>query len=182
MTVFNLEVPALLDTLTVVLMPIAYGAAFITATVVRYVIIPEEIAQQRPFGTFFKNYELVMHNYTAIFLAVDLWLVQAHLNWEFGIFPVCFGIVYVLFSYAYARLPQGITSTRFLTRGSTWLQCTWWRFCSLAASSTSACGRGPSSVECTAGWASVGVWVSRIVLFRRHVSDNPYAFQSSTEG
>ena len=87
MTVFNLEVPALLDTLTVVLMPIAYGAAFITATVVRYVIIPEEIAQQRPFGTFFKNYELVMHNYTAIFLAVDLWLVQAHLNWEFGIFP-----------------------------------------------------------------------------------------------
>ena len=32
------------------------------------------------------------------------------------------------------------------------------------------------------GGLALAFWVSRIVLFRRHVSDNPYAFQSSTEG
>ena len=114
MVVFNLDVPPVFQTLTVVLMPIAYGAAFITATVVRYVIIPEEIKMKRPFGRYFKNYELVMHNYTAIFLAVDLFLVQAQLQWQFGIFPVCFGIVYVLFSYAYARAPRGYYIYSFL--------------------------------------------------------------------
>ena len=60
MAVFNVDVPPMLDTLTVLLMPIAYGAAFITATVVRYVIIPEEISMKRPFGTFFKNYEFCL--------------------------------------------------------------------------------------------------------------------------
>ena len=39
-----------------------------------------------------------MHNYTAIFLAVD--------RFGFILLPVYFGIVYVLFSYAYARLPD----------------------------------------------------------------------------
>ena len=79
MAVFNLDVPPVMNTLTVMLMPAAYGAAFITATVVRYIIIPDEIARERPFGTFFKNYELVMHNYTAIFLALDLFLSLIHI-------------------------------------------------------------------------------------------------------
>ena len=182
MTVFNLEVPALLDTLTVVLMPIAYGAAFITATVVRYVIIPEEIAQQRPFGSFFKNYELVMHNYTAIFLAVDLWLVQAHLNWEFGIFPVYFGIVYVLFSYAYARLPQGYYIYSFLdpriNMAPVYLVALVFACCLFYF------GLWGMSLliqwNALLGGLALAFWVSRIVLFRRQVKDNPYAFQSSS--
>ena len=184
MTVFNLEVPSLLNTLTVALMPIAYGAAFITATVVRYVIIPEEIARQRPFGTFFKNYELVMHNYTAIFLAVDLFLVQADLQWQFGIFPILFGIVYVLFSYAYARLPQGYYIYSFLDPRINLAPV--YLLALLFACSLFYFGLWGMSLliqwNALLGGLALAFWVSRIVLFRRQVSDNPYAFQFSTEG
>ena len=182
MTVFQLEVPQLLNSLTVVLMPIAYGAAFITATVVRYIIIPEEIAQERPFGTYFKNYELVMHNYAPILLAIDLFLVQAQLNWEFGVFPIYFGIVYVLFSYAYARAPQGYYIYSFLDPriplAPAYLLGLLFACCLFYL--------GLWSVSMLIQWNAVlgglvlAFWVSRIVLFRRQVRDNPYAFQSSS--
>ena len=180
--VFNLNTPPILNTLTVVLMPVAYGAAFITATVVRYVIIPEEIAQKRPFGTYFKNYELVMHNFTPIFLAVDLFLVQAQLEWEFGIFPIYFGIVYVLFSYAYARLPQGYYIYSFLdprvNMAPVYLLVLLFACCLFYF------GLWGMSVllqwNALLGGLALAFWVSRIVLFRRQVKDNPYAFQSSS--
>jgi len=181
MAVFNLDVPPVLNTLTVVLMPIAYGAAFITATVVRYVIIPEEISMKRPFGRYFKNYELVMHNYTAIFLAVDLFLVQAQLEWQFGIFPIFFGIVYVLFSYAYARAPRGYYIYSFLDPRINMapvyllgllLACCLFYF-----------GLWGMSILMQwnpwLGGLVLALWVSRIVLFRRQMKDNPYAFEAS---
>ena len=181
MTVFDLEVPGFLNTLTVVLMPIAYGAAFITATVVRYVIIPDEIARERPFGMLFKNYELVMHNYTVIFLAVDLLLVQAQLTWEFGIFPIYFGIVYVLFSYAYARRPRGYYIYSFLDPRMN--KAPVYLLFLLLACCLFYLGLWGMSVliewNALFGGLALAFWVSRIVLFRRQVNDNPYAFQSS---
>ena len=182
MAVFNVDVPPMLDTLTVLLMPIAYGAAFITATVVRYVIIPEEISMERPFGTFFKNYELVMHNYTVMFLALDLFLVQAQLEWQFGIFPIYFGIVYVLFSYAYARAPQGYYIYSFLDprikMAPVYLLTLLFACCLFYL------GLWGMSIlihwNALLGGIALAFWVSRIVLFRRQVKDNPYAFQSSS--
>ena len=182
MAVFNLDVPPVMNTLTVMLMPAAYGAAFITATVVRYVIIPDEIAQERPFGTFFKNYELVMHNYTAIFLALDLFLVQAELQWQFGIFPILFGIVYVLFSYAYARLPQGYYIYSFLDPRINMAPV--YLVMLLLACCLFYFGLWGMSLliqwNALLGGLALAFWVSRIVLFRRQVKDNPYAFQSSS--
>ncbi|HII27715.1 MAG TPA: hypothetical protein HA353_04780 [Candidatus Poseidonia sp.] len=182
MTVFNLDVPPLLNALTVVLMPIAYGAAFITATVVRYVIIPEEISLERPFGTYFKNYELVMHNFTAIFLAVDLFLVQAQLEWQFGIFPVYFGIVYVLFSYAYARMTDGYYIYSFLDPRINMAPV--YLLVLLLACCLFYFGLWGMSLlmqwNALLGGLILGFWVSRIVLFRRQVKNNPYAFQSSS--
>ena len=182
MTVLNLDVPPVLNTLTVVLMPIAYGAAFITATVIRYIIIPEEISLERPFGTYFKNYELVMHNFTAIFLAVDLFLVQAQLEWQFGIFPVFFGIVYVLFSYAYARTTDGYYIYSFLdpriNMAPVYLLALLFACCLFYF------GLWGMSLlmqwNALLGGLILGFWVSRIVLFRRQVKNNPYAFQSSS--
>jgi hypothetical protein len=180
--VFGVAVPSVLSSLTVVLMPMAYGSAFITATVVRYVIIPDEIAQKRPFGSLFRNYELVMHNFTVILLAVDLFLVQAKLNWEFGIFPIYFGIAYVLFSYAYARMKDGYYIYSFLDprmRSAPLI---------LVALAFACCifYIGLWSVSLLMQWNAIlgglvlAFWVSRIVLFRRQVRNNPYAFQSSS--
>ena len=180
--VFNQPIPNLLASLTVVLMPIAYGSAFITATVVRYVIIPDEIAQKRPFGTFFLNYELVMHNYTAILLAVDLFLVQAKLNWEFGIFPVYFGIVYVLFSYAFARKKNGYYIYNFLDPRIRMAPL--FLFALALACCMFYIGLWLVSAiiqwNILVGGAILWFWVSKIVLFRRAVEDNEFAHQSSS--
>lgn len=180
--VFDIPVPTILTSLTVVLMPVAYGSAFITATVVRYVIIPDEIAQRRPFASFFLNYELVMHNYTAILLAVDLFLVQAKLNWEFGIFPVYFGIIYVLFSYAYARTNNGYYIYNFLDPRMRMAPVI------LIALASACCvfyiGLWLVSLliewNVAVGGLVLAFWVSRIVLFRRQVGGNDYAYQSSS--
>ena len=124
-----------------------------------------------------------MHNYTAIFLAVDCSWCK-HLQWEFGIFPMYFGIVYVLFSYAYARLPQGYYIYSFLDpanqHGSGVLVGAFVRLQPLLLRLV---GHEPAHpVECALGGLALAFWVSRIVLFRRQVNDNPYAFQFSTEG
>lgn len=180
--VFDVAIPPELSSLTVVLMPMAYGSAFITATVVRYVIIPDEIAQERPFGNLFLNYELVMHNFTVILLAVDLFIVQAKLNWEFGIFPIYFGITYVLFSYAYARMKNGYYIYSFLDPRIRMAPLI------LMALAFACCifYIGLWQVSLLMEWNAIfgglvlTFWVSRIVLFRRQVKDNPYAFQSSS--
>jgi hypothetical protein len=178
--VFDRPTPSFLSSATVVLMPIAYGSAFLTATVVRYIIIPEEVAKERPFGNFFLNYELVMHNYTAIFLAVDLFFVQATLRWEFAIFPAFFGIIYALFSYGYARMKNGYYIYDFLDPRKK--EAPMYAFVLLIACSLFYFGLWLVSLllqwNMWVGGLVLALWVSRIVLFRRGMRDNPYAHQS----
>ena len=109
-------------------------------------------------------------------------MVQAHLNWEFGIFPVYFGIVYVLFSYAYARLPQGYYIYSFLdpriNMAPVYLVALLFACCLFYF------GLWGMSLliqwNTLLGGLALALWVSRIVLFRRQVNDNPYAFQTSS--
>ena len=177
--VFDRSTPLFLSSATVVLMPIAYGSAFLTATVVRYIIIPEEVQKERPFGDFFLNYELVMHNFTAIFLAVDLFLVQATLRWEFAVFPAFFGIIYALFSYGYARMKNGYYIYDFLDPRKK--DAPLYAFLLLTACSVFYFGLWLVSLllqwNMWVGGLVLALWVSRIVLFRRGVGDNPHAHQ-----
>ena len=102
-------------------------------------------------------------------------MVQAHLNWEFGIFPVYFGIVYVLFSYAYARLPRGYYIYSFLDPRINLAPV--YLLALLFACSLFYFGLWGMSLliqwNTLLGGLALALWVSRIVLFRRQVNDNP---------
>ena len=120
---------------------------------IRYVVIPDEIARERPFGTFFKNYELVMHNYTAIFLALDLF----HSSGSSASFPSSLESSTCCFPTLTHGYRRGTTFTPSSTLESTWLQV--YAFVMLLL----ACCLHP--VEC-------GLALAFIVLFRRQVKDS----------
>ena len=97
-----------------VLFCMAISMAFLTATVVRYVILPNMIANNNSHGHMFLYHEQIMHNFAAIFLGIDLLLVKPELVAEFAIFGHLIGIVYLSFAYGLAYFGPGFFVYSFL--------------------------------------------------------------------
>ena len=76
--------------------------AFMTATIVRHIILPDEVRIGRNHDHMFLFHEQIMHNFAAIFLAVELLLVNPDLKPQFAIIGLLMGIAYVTFAYLFA--------------------------------------------------------------------------------
>ena len=182
MTVFNLEVPSLLNTLTVALMPIAYGAAFITATVVRYIIIPEEIALKRPFGTSLKitNWSCTTTRRFSSQLICS-WC-KRRTSMAVRNFPHSLWNRLRLVFLRVRTPSAGVLHLPFLDPRINLAPV--YLLALLFACSLFYFGLWGMSLliqwNALLGGLALAFWVSRIVLFRRQVNDNPYAFQFST--
>ena len=105
--VFGNAIPDWVRLCSTLFYPLALGSAFLTSTVVRYIIIPNEIKMERDLNHLFLPHEMVMHNMTAILLAVDLIATQPDLQPEFGLLGVLMGIIYVIFAYLWANYGGG---------------------------------------------------------------------------
>ena len=68
------------------LLPMSLGMSMLTATVVTYVIIPNEVNSDREYDHLFKMHEMVMHNWVLILISVDVILSQPNLKWQLAIF------------------------------------------------------------------------------------------------
>lgn len=88
--------------------------AFMTATIVRHIILPDEVRIGRNHDHMFLFHEQIMHNFAAIFLAVELILLQPELKSEFAITGLLIGIVYVTFAYLFAYFGGGYIVYSFL--------------------------------------------------------------------
>ena len=88
----------LLGTLQVILFVAGISMAFLTATVVRHIILPNEVRIAREHSHLFLFHEQIMHNFAAIFLAVEMILVSPNLAAEFALFGLFFGIIYLSLS------------------------------------------------------------------------------------
>ena len=106
-SVFGNEVPDSIRLLSTAIYPLALCSAFLTSTVVRYIIIPSEMKMERDLSHLFLPHEIVMHNLTVILLAVDLIATQPNLRPEFGLMGVIIGIIYVIFAYIWANYGGG---------------------------------------------------------------------------
>jgi len=105
--IFDLKSPVLLRFWSGVFLPMALGMAMLTATVVTFVIVPEEVKLNRSFNHLFETHEMVMHNWTVILLAIDVFISRPTLHWELSIFGLIAGIVYCLFAYSFAYFGGG---------------------------------------------------------------------------
>ena len=104
---FDLESPKFLNFLSGIFLPMALGMAMLTATIVTYVIVPEEVKLKRSFNHLFETHEMVMHNWTVILLAIDVFISRPNLDWELAIFGLTAGIIYCIFAYLYAVFGGG---------------------------------------------------------------------------
>ena len=104
----------LLGTLQVILFVAGISMAFLTATVVRHVILPNEVRIAREHSHLFLFHEQIMHNFAAIFLAVEMILVSPNLAAEFALFGLFFGIIYLSFAYVNAYYGGGFFVYSFL--------------------------------------------------------------------
>jgi len=96
------NVPFWLETMEIGMFAVACGSAFLTATIVRYIILPDLFASNRSSDHIFLYHEQAMHNLAAIFLAVEVVLVAPKLHPYLALFCVGMGLVYVCFAYIFA--------------------------------------------------------------------------------
>ena len=104
----------LLGTLQVILFVAGISMAFLTATVVRHIILPNEVRIAREHSHLFLFHEQIMHNFAAIFLAVEMIMVSPRLAPEFALFGLFFGIIYLSFAYMNAYYGGGFFVYSFL--------------------------------------------------------------------
>ena len=88
--------------------------AFLTATIVRHIILPDEAKLGRKCDHMFLFHEQVMHNFAAIFLAIELIILRPKLIPEFAIFGLFLGIIYVVFAYLFAYFGGGYLAYSFI--------------------------------------------------------------------
>jgi len=98
----NRAIPSWIEWLQVAIFATALGSAFLTSTIVRLVILPGEVHQRRNHDHQFLFHNQIMHNFAAIFLAVEIVLSQPVLRPEFALFGLLLGIIYALFAFPFA--------------------------------------------------------------------------------
>ena len=110
----DIKAPNLLLELQVFVFCIGIAMAFMTATIVRHIILPDEVRIGRNHDHMFLFHEQIMHNFAAVFLAVELLIVNPSLEPQFAIIGLSMGIVYVTFAYLFAYFSGGYIVYSFL--------------------------------------------------------------------
>jgi len=108
------EIPSWLNLTQVILFSAALGASFLTATVVRYIILPGEVRIGRNHDHMFNFHNQMMHNFAAIFLVLDIILVQPELFPQFAFFGMILGTLYAIFAFLFAFFGGGYYAYSFL--------------------------------------------------------------------
>jgi hypothetical protein len=106
--------PNILSQIQVIAFCTSIAIAFLTATIVRHIILPDEAKLGRNCDHMFLFHEQVMHNFAAIFLAIELIILRPNLIPEFAIFGLFLGIIYVVFAYLFAYFGGGYLAYSFL--------------------------------------------------------------------
>ena len=103
----DISSPYILSQIQVIAFCTAIAIAFLTATIVRHIILPDEAKLGRNCDHMFLFHEQVMHNFAAIFLTIELIILRPNLIPEFAIFGLFLGIIYVVFAYLFAYFGGG---------------------------------------------------------------------------
>lgn len=111
--IFGSDIP-IISSLQTITFATGISMAFLTATVVRYIILPDEVRIEREHGHMFLYHEQIMHNFAAIFLAFEMLIVTPNLNPQLAVFGLLIGILYITFAYLFAYFGDGYFVYGFL--------------------------------------------------------------------
>ena len=80
----------------------------------RYIILPNMVQNNNPHTHMFLYHEQIMHNFAAVFLTLEMLIIQPDSTSQFAILGLLIGIVYVTFAYAIAYFGGGYFVYSFL--------------------------------------------------------------------
>ena len=92
----------------------ALGASFLTSTVVRFVILPGNHADEEHHKRQFWFHNQVMHNFCTIFLVVEIIITTPQLEFSYMLFGILIGLTYALFAFPYAVYGGGYYCYSFI--------------------------------------------------------------------
>ncbi len=101
------DIPRWLEIVQVLIFSTALGSAFITSTIVRHLILPGEVRIRRKHDHQFLYHNQIMHNFAAIFIAIEIIIIRPELQPHFAIFGLILGLLYALFAYPFAYFGGG---------------------------------------------------------------------------
>jgi hypothetical protein len=85
----------------------ALGASFLTSTVVRYVILPENHIDEEHHKRQFWFHNQMMHNFCTVFLVIEILLTSPQLEFVYMLFGILIGLAYALFAFPFAAFGGG---------------------------------------------------------------------------
>ena len=92
----------------------ALGASFLTSTVVRFVILPGNHADEEHHKRQFWFHNQVMHNFCTIFLVVEIMITTPQLEFSYMLFGILIGLAYALFAFPFAVYGGGYYCYSFI--------------------------------------------------------------------
>ncbi|MEC7273448.1 MAG: hypothetical protein VXV85_07355, partial [Candidatus Thermoplasmatota archaeon] len=85
----------------------ALGASFLTSTVVRYVILPENHIDEEHHKRQFWFHNQMMHNFCTVFLVIEILLTSPQLEFVYMLFGILIALAYALFAFPFAAFGGG---------------------------------------------------------------------------
>ncbi len=113
MDISGKEVPNWILVSAPILFATTYSCAILVTCVVTFHIIDNEITKGNNIDHLFYWYEIVMHNFNVILLAIALVINNIEIDWKYFVFPIIFGIMYVGWARIYAHF-AGVYIYNFL--------------------------------------------------------------------
>ena len=113
MDISGKEVPNWILVSAPILFATTYSCAILVTCVVTFHIIDNEITKGNNIDHLFYWYEIVMHNFNVILLAIALVINNIEIDWRYFVFPIIFGIMYVGWARIYAHF-AGVYIYNFL--------------------------------------------------------------------
>ena len=92
----------------------ALGASFLTSTVVRYVILPENHIDEEHHKRQFWFHNQMMHNFCTVFLVTEILLTSPQLEFVYMLFGILIGLAYALFAFPFAAFGGGFYVYSFI--------------------------------------------------------------------
>ena len=92
----------------------ALGASFLTSTVVRYVILPENHIDEEHHKRQFWFHNQMMHNFCTVFLVIEILLTSPQLEFVYMLFGILIGLAYALFAFPFAAFGGGFYVYSFI--------------------------------------------------------------------
>ncbi len=93
---------------------IAFSSAALTAIIVRYVILPDMLNKQMEMDHMFLKHEQMMHNFSLIFLSIEMIFGWVQLPLAMVVFGFLYGSIYLIFAEYWATRGGGYYVYEFI--------------------------------------------------------------------